>query len=36
MTGAEIMKHRKKMNYTTDELAQKVGVTVDTGQKRKR
>ena len=33
MTGAEIMKHRKKMNYTTDKLAQKVGVTVDTVQK---
>ena len=33
MTGAEIMKHRRKMNYTTDKLAQKVGVTVDTVQK---
>ena len=29
MTGAEIMKHRRKMNYTTDKLAQKVGVTVN-------
>ena len=30
MTGAEIMKHRRKMNYTTDKLAQNVGVTAIT------
>lgn len=30
MTGADIIKHRRKMNYTTDKLAQKVGVTAIT------